>query len=293
MQRMTILIIVILLIVGNLFAETLEETIEDLSGKAAEGYVGPIVSAFGTNLNGGWYHKAPKSKFLHIDIEFGIVFMGTTFPDDVKDFDVNGNFRFTEVQADSLTKNFSDSPELQEALMEAIMQQDFEVGIHGPTIIGSADEEIVIDFPEQEITVEYEVAGQTIETTETIDSLLIHTGVSGILEDMPMLPLGAPQLSVGTLYGTKLIARYLPPMDLGEELGEFSYTGLGIQHNPKAWIFLPIPVDVSASFFTQHMELGNYISARANAFGINVSKQFGFRMLIQKKVVESMDRIII
>ncbi len=286
MRKLLIFLIAGLFVFSNLFAQTLEETIEDLSGKAAKGYVAPIVSAFGTNLNGGWFHKAPKSKFLNVDVEFGIVFMGTTFPDDAKTFDVTGNFRFTEEQATTMTQDFYDPnfPELQNALIEAIMNQDFEVGINGPTIVGPAyeeigDDQIIINFPENEITVTYDVAGQTVQTTETIPGIQVPLGIGGLLEDMPMLPLLAPQLSVGTVYGTKLIVRYLPPMDLGEELGEFNYTGFGIQHNPKAWVPLLIPVDICASFFTQKMVLGNYIEATATAFGINVSKQFGFRML--------------
>ena len=282
MNKALIFIILGLYVFSSLFSQSLEDTIDDLSGKAAKGYVGPIVSAFGTNLNGGWFHKAPKSKFLNVDVEFGIVFMGTTFPDDAKTFDVTGNFRFTEEQATMMTQDFYDPnfPELQNALIEAIMNQDFEVGINGPTIVGPAyeeigDDQIIMDVPANEITVD--VAGTP--TTETIPGRQIPLGVGGLLEDMPMLPLITPQLSVGTVYGTKIIVRYLPPMDLGEELGEFNYAGFGIQHNPKAWAPLLIPVDICASFFTQKMVLGNYVEATATAFGINVSKQFGFRML--------------
>ena len=83
-KKVSIFILVILFSLSGLFADTLEETIEDLSGAAAESYVGPIVSAFGSNLNGGWFHKAPKDKFLGLDIEIGAVVMMTTFPDDSK-----------------------------------------------------------------------------------------------------------------------------------------------------------------------------------------------------------------
>jgi len=289
MKKVLLFLTLGLFVFSNLSAQSLEETIEDLSGKAAEGYVGPIVSAFGTNLNGGWFHKAPKSKFLNVDIELGIVFMGTTFPDEAKTFDITGNFRFTQEQATTMTQDFYDPnfPELQNALIEAIMNQDFEVGINGPTIVGpnfdelTGDNQIEVTFPGEDITVEYidPNSGITITETVTVQSTSIPLGIGGLLEDMPMLPLMTPQLSVGTVYGTKLIVRYLPPMDLGEELGEFNYSGFGIQHNPKAWVFLPIPVDICASFFTQKMVLGNYIKASATAFGINVSKQFGFRML--------------
>ena len=213
--------------------------------------------------------------------------MGTTFPDDAKTFDVTGNFRFTQEQAEGMVTGITSIQELEDALILAIMNQDFEVGINGPTIVGpsfdelTGDNQIEVTFPGEDITVEYTDPSSGIIITETVQvpSNSIHLGIGGLLEDMPMLPLLAPQLSVGTVYGTKIIVRYLPPMDLGEELGEFNYAGFGIQHNPKAWAPLLIPVDICASFFTQKMILGNYIEATATAFGINVSKQFGFRML--------------
>ena len=277
MRKLLIFLIAGLFVFSNLFAQTLEETIEDLSGKAAEGYVGPIVSAFGTNLNGGWFHKAPKSKVFNIDIEFGVVFMGTTFPDDAKDFDVTGKFRFTEDQAEQIAQNSNFNPGYPgyEELVTALISQDLIIGIHGATIVGPEDDHVMLEFPAQTLTID--VAGSSTEFP--LSQFTIDSGIGGLLEDMPMLPLIAPQLSVGSVYGTKLIVRYLPPMDLGEGLGEFNYSGFGIQHNPKAWAPLPIPVDICASFFTQKMVLGNYIEASATAFGINVSKQFGFRML--------------
>ncbi len=271
---------VVFVFVSFLFAEeekSLDQTLEELSGQAAKEYVRPIVSAFGTNLNGGWFHKAPKSKFLNIDVEFAMVFMGTTFPDDAKDFNVEGDFRFTESQAEKyLTQDFAGTPELQNILIDGIINQDFTVGMSGPTIVGSAEDSIRIDFEGYDIQYISPYTGQ--DTTSTLGALAIPLPVTGLLEDASMLPLFTPQLAVGTLYGTKLAFRYLPPFDLGDELGEFNYWGIGIQHNPKAYIFFPVPIDVCLSFFTQQMDLGNYITAKASTFGLNVSKQFGLKM---------------
>ena len=38
--------------------EGLEEMLENLSRDAGSMYIAPIVSAFGSDLNGGWFHKA-------------------------------------------------------------------------------------------------------------------------------------------------------------------------------------------------------------------------------------------
>ncbi|MDZ4120996.1 MAG: DUF6588 family protein, partial [Candidatus Cloacimonadaceae bacterium] len=78
-SRVFVLALIMLGLVFVLSAATLEETIQSLSGDAASRYVNPIVTGFCTNMNGGWYHKAPKAKFFKWDLEFGLVYMVTPF----------------------------------------------------------------------------------------------------------------------------------------------------------------------------------------------------------------------
>ena len=62
--------------IGNLFAripplvlaafmaagsQTLQGALTQLNGEGAKRYVSPIVSAFGANMNAGWYHKSPSA----------------------------------------------------------------------------------------------------------------------------------------------------------------------------------------------------------------------------------------
>lgn len=254
--------------------KSLEETLEELSGQAAKSYVGPIVSAFGSNLNGGWFHKAPKAKLFGFDIEFGLVVMGTMFDDEHKDFSTEGTFNFTTVQAEAMIENLGLPQDAYDALVDAIINQEFEVGMSGATIIGDADDNIIIEFYGEDI--DYDILGNTF--TQTVPGHIFDLGIGGLLEDTPMLPLFAPQFSIGTIYGTMASFRYLPPYDI-EDLGEFNYFGFGIQHNPKAWLPYLIPIDICLAFFTQSMELGDIITANATAFGLNASKTFGPRML--------------
>ena len=254
--------------------KSLEETLEELSGQAAKSYVNPIVSAFGSNLNGGWFHKAPKAKLFGFDIEFGFIVMGTMFDDKNKDFSTVGNFNFTTAQAEVMIANLNLTQDAHDALIEAIINQEFEVGMFGPTIIGDNDDNIIIEFYEEDI--DYEIAGNTF--TQTVPGNTFDLGIGGLLEDTPMLPLFAPQFSIGTIYGTKASFRYLPPYEI-EDLGELNYFGFGIQHNPKAWLPYLIPVDICLAFFTQSMEIGDIVTANATAFGLNASKTFGPGML--------------
>ena len=94
-------------------AQTLEETMVKLAGDAASAYVNPIVTGFGANLNGGWFHKAPAASIFGFDLEFGLVGMGTFPGDEAKSIPAgtSGNFRFTggllgsNSQAENIAKN--------------------------------------------------------------------------------------------------------------------------------------------------------------------------------------------
>ncbi|MDP3831786.1 MAG: hypothetical protein Q8Q47_10980, partial [Ignavibacteriaceae bacterium] len=199
----------------------LEGTLSKLSQSAASKYVSPIVSGFGANLNSGWVHRAPSSKIFGVDIELGFVFMGTMMGDDAKSFSTNGTFKFTKKQAEDLIRNvITPDQATRDALIQKIIDTNFDVNISGPTIVGSKTESVVVDFREDVIN------GYTIPQQK------IDTKVTGYLEDLSVLPLFAPQFTIGTVYGTTASFRFLPSIEI-QDLGKFSYFGFGLQHNPS------------------------------------------------------------
>ena len=271
-SKMLLILLIVTFSFSALFAEDLDKTLEKLSGTAAEAYVGPIVSGFGTNLNGGWFHKSPKSTFLGLDFEFGIVAMGTMFNDEDDYFSTTGFFQFNETQAEELTINVDSNLRLY--VIEAILAREFQVNMHGPTIIGSSDEFVQVDFPDQYIDW---VDPNGTTGSEHVDGMNITTDINGQLDGVDALPFFAPQISIGTFLGTMLTARILPAFNV-PDLGDVSYYGGGFQHNIKAWMPLPMPVDVSLSAFIQTLKLGDYVTANGFTTGINVSKTFGPKM---------------
>lgn len=256
-------------------SQTLEETLTKLTGTAGEAYVSPIISAFGSNLNSGWVHKSPSSKVFGIDIEVGVVAMATMFGDNNKTFSTSGTFQFSNDQAMVLINNSTQTQGLpqsaKDGMANQIAQQQYTVGISGPTIVGKKESEVMVDFSETNVT----YGG----TTYKINQQAISTGAKGFLGDAPALPLAAPQFSIGTVYGTMATFRFLPSVELGD-LGKFSYFGFGLQHNPAMFIPVPLPVDVSAAFFTQTLKVGDIFKATATTFGLYASKTFGWGISI-------------
>lgn len=273
--KVMIIAMVCLSFSASLFAqgESLEETLEQLSEDAAQQYVSPISSAFGANLNSGWFHKVPPAIRMGFNLEIGLVGMGSFFPDESKFFSVNGKFLFNEAEARQLVSGQGFSPQVEDELVAQITSQYFRVGISGATVIGAEDDHIIIDFPGETFTVN--------GASYTVPSQNVDLGFGGFqdLADLNFLPLAAPQVSIGTVYGTQATFRYLPSLTLNDDLGKLNYFGFGIQHNPAVWLNNPIPVDIALSFFTQNLDVGDLFKASATAFGLNVGKRLGSGIL--------------
>jgi hypothetical protein len=263
-------------------AQSMEETVSKLGAAAGKAYVAPIVSGFGSNMNAGWFHKSPPPKKFGINFEMGPVFMGTFLKGGSKTLSVTGSFRLDSTQSRDIADASVDTSSVQgrtirDSLTAAIRRADQNVIFAGPTIIGSGSDSLTFSVVSAPITVNL---GGGNDTDITVNSAPIALPVTGILEDFQdiPLPLVAPQIQIGTIYGTNLTFRYLPTYDI-PDIGEVKFSGFGIQHNPAVWLSNPLPVDLSVGFFTQSLELGTLFKASTQAYGLNISKTFGWRIL--------------
>jgi len=265
----------LLMISSFAYSASLDSTLQKMAGSAVQGYVGPVVSGFGADLNGGWFHRAPKAEMYGFDLEFGVVAMGTLFSDANKTIPtgIEGDFRFDATQAHAIAEGIPNynsifvSNAQRQAIDNQIANTTFQVTLSGPTIIGSKTDTVKVNVPSQQIVVN--------GSPYTIPASVINTDATGLLGNLKTIPLAAPQLSIGTIVGTQLTFRYLPNVKLNSDIGELKYFGFGIQHNPGIWFPNPLPLDVCASFFTQTLDVGTILKTKATAFGINASKTFG------------------
>ncbi len=275
--------LVFILVGGQVFSQTMEESMKNLGVEAGQKFVQPVVSGFGMNLNGGWFHKAPAAKIFGIDLELGVVAMGTFTTEENKTFQLNGAFKFgggpvgSNSEAEKLAKNinnYSLLPSTQkQQIIDAIAAQTFNVSMQGPTVVGTKTDKLKITVPNTTLNVPGGVGNVTIPgVVQTIDE------VTGVLDGSAIIPLVAPQASIGTIYGTQATFRYIPDIEISKEFGKFKYFGFGIQHNLGMWLPIPV-VDVGLSFFTQKLNIGTLMEAKTTAFGANVSKQLGFAFL--------------
>ncbi|MBP6874495.1 MAG: hypothetical protein KBD56_00335 [Candidatus Eisenbacteria bacterium] len=95
--------------------------------------------------------------------------------------------------------------------------------------------------------------------------------------DLEVFEIGVPQISIGSLQGTRLLGRFLA-LDLGDsDLGDFSYIGFGIQHSITQWV-PSLPADVAVGAFIQSFEIGDDV-IKAKAFHANVTASRQFSVL--------------
>lgn len=271
-----------LLVAGVQDEGSLKETLQTLSQDAARSYLSPISSAFGTDLNAGWFHRAPRPVIAGFTFELGFVGMGAFFPDDSKSFSKTGNFRFSENEAIKLVKNdpnttltYDQLNAIEQAVVNEITAEYFSVQMSGATIIGSSEEKIQIKFEGKTFT-DVGNTGQDF----TVPEQVIVLPVAGFKElaDISFLPLMSPQLSIGTIFGTNATFRWLPKVQLQDDLGEFKYFGFGIQHNPAVYLPKVVPLNLALSFYTQTMDIGTIFKTKTTSFGLTASKQFGIRI---------------
>ena len=266
----------LLLTMPGLYAQDLESILESLPESAAQKFAQPLVNAVGAGLNTGWMTKAPNATISGLNVRFGLVGMGAFINGEEDIFRLIGTvFQFQESEAREIAASIDGYNNLtsaqQEALIRKIVETEFIAEVTGPTIFGSEDSQLSVETDAQTVKVDgvtYNIDPQDL----TFDDI---TG----LWDQGVFPTAAPQLSVGTVYGTQITLRYLPSISLSDEIGSLKYFGYGIQHNPAVWLTNPLPVDIGLSFFTQKIKIEDVLEVNTTAFGAQVSKTFGSGIL--------------
>ncbi|MCS7303028.1 MAG: hypothetical protein NZ606_06305, partial [Candidatus Kapabacteria bacterium] len=82
---------------------------------------------------------------------------------------------------------------------------------------------------------------------QLVDSLLLKLPSTLSLppgQNMRTIVAAVPQLEVGSLFGTELLLRYIPPVVFDPNIGRFSFWGVGVRHSLSQYVRDPF-VDVA------------------------------------------------
>jgi len=249
--------------------DDLEKTLSKLSSSAGKAYVNPVISAFGSNLNSGWVSVLPSATKLGFRLNVKVIGMGSFFSDEVKKFNAAGDFFFSSSQADQILQasGYATNHPAYTTLKNELTKTTFSVNFSGPTIVGSKNEGLKVKFPGKTIS-----AGGQSYTLQPYE--LSIPEVKGFLDDLKIFPTAAVQATIGTVMGTNVSVRYFPSVNI-EDMGKFTFWGIGAIHNPGAWLKNPLPLDIGVGYFLQQMKVGDIFESDASQFGLYVGKTIG------------------
>lgn len=94
--------------------------------------------------------------------------------------------------------------------------------------------------------------------------------------DINNIVAGIPQIVIGSYFGTELLLRYVPTINLGSNIGDFNFWGLGIKHSISQ--YFDMPFDCSFQAVYQRTKLSNNIGVtnanlKAEAQIVNLNLQ--------------------
>lgn len=252
-------------------AQSMEKAVAKLGEAGARAYLKPVVTAFGSNLNAGWYNRTPLPVKHGFEVRAGLSGSGTL----IKTSDVvrtADRMALDSSLSNALIAGAAATPAQRDSLRRRLSEHPQDVILEGPAITGDEGRHMQVIW-----------TGRTVATGAPGDSVFIPAdtvtiaNLNGLLDGMTSMTLFAPQINIGTLYGTHATVRWLPQYELREEIGPIDYFGFGIQHNPAVWLRPDqrLPVDFSVGFSRQTLE-GSFFKAVAWSTGLHVSKTYGW-----------------
>ncbi len=86
------------------------------------------------------------------------------------------------------------------------------------------------------------------------------------------VPFASPQLTIGNIYGTQAVIRYVPIPEV-KDFPKITLFGIGLRHSLNRYL-QGLPVDLAATVFYQKLDIGDIFSAKGLNFGAQASKSF-------------------
>jgi len=225
--------------------DDLSKQLTKVAGANAVNYLSPLLSAWGADLNSGFYHSADLHEILGFDVGLKAGAVLVTDQDKVFDFTLPDQISYT----------------YQGVLFKLTAGVDYDKVISGtPTALGDpAGKAVKVKSTSAFVP----LRGQTIFTTP-----------QGF--DMKYAPLLMPQAAIGLPFGLEVVGRFVPNITLPNDVGKANFIGFGIRHSIDQYIPL-MPIDVAVHFMTQKLTISDMndnkiLGASGTAYGIEVSK---------------------
>jgi len=281
-------LLTVVFLTGIASAQSLEERLQTMVAKNAEMYVNPLVTAFGSGMNSGWFHSAKPHKLLGFDI--GVRAMVVTFPDDQLEF----NFDVSDLPGIDITETIGGG------------SYNFQFGAEDlyprrtvPTFFGESGEGQLGAATADEIKalIETQLLEQGMSQSDLGNAAIQNTltDISGSVEipNVPMapgtglefLPLIVPQAAIGLSLPmlpikAEIVLRGIPEIEISKDLGSFKFFGAGAKLALDPFIPIPMfPVNIAVGGYFQTMSIGDVLTSNHSLLSLQVGKDLNLLLL--------------
>jgi hypothetical protein len=270
--RYFLVIAFVVALVGSVAtAQDLQEQLAKLGHDAAVGYISPILSGWGNDLNSAIYYSADLHDVLGFDVGVKLAMSKFTDADKTYDLTLPASMKVTTI------------PGLPAGVIPAggyiILTSgvNYTSSVIANSAVGAKDEVDVKTLGGRAHV--YNAAGTDLGQTpvgvipvgQTILPLPGGFDIGKLGVPLPM-----PQADLGLPFGLEVMLRYIPTIKTGD-VGKFNYMGFGLRYSISQWLPL-FPVDIAAHFMTQKMNFKSttdqdIFTAKGTAYGLEVSKK--------------------
>jgi hypothetical protein len=225
------------------------EEVETLAAENARAYLRPATEGLGHALTAGFAETAHSHRLFGFDL--GVRVMASLPSQDAK--------MFTAILPESIEYagvSFNNPYRSKNGNLET------------PTIMGPDDEDA---HPGVVLTPNGSYRDALVANGENPEDYNIEFP-AGL--NLPAVPFALLQTSVGLPFDTEFTFRFIPSVTPTEDVGSIRAYGFGLKHTVSRW--LPsAPVDVALFAGTQGFAVGETVTARANTYGMIVSRALG------------------
>ncbi len=262
-QVMGIRAAVLILLVLSFSETSAQEFAREVSqfvGDNARPFLQPVADAVQSNIHAGLFGPAFYADGLHIGVQ--LTLMAIPIPDDRKTFTPNPFSKTVEFTYNGLPflGDLEIAPSEFPTAVGLSKKQTFVGRLKRIRPKGSPYIPGVYDFIQQNATVS-----------------------AGGYQDISTMFFAAPQLTIGSLFGTEIVLRYLPSIDV-PDVGEVGSFGIGLRHGIGRYVQLPVDVSVQAMYQSMSMKANDKeynVDADLSAFllQLSASRTFPFGLV--------------
>ena len=260
----------------------LEGILRQMVEKNAEGYLQPMVTAFGTGVNNGIFRIARPHKILGFDLTLNASF--TAIPEAAQTFD----FFIPSTDVETITFDIPGYTPVAVSLnLDDFYEQDRTVSTFFGPEFGSPDlDPITADPVAAEAAIRSQLAAGGIPQAaidliapsfaDTIAAHLPDIAISGVV-NTSAFPMIMPQFGLGLPFDIELTLRGFPEVSL-DDSSSASFFGYGIKIGLNRFIpTLPLVFPaLSIGYYATNLEVADFITVNNSILSLQVSKSVPF-----------------